>query len=245
MAWLQGDREHGREHDSDSSSSDEEDPSVADSAFVYKSQAALKYAGSGTAPDFERMSARLEKDLGMGGDAESLLGYKPDVPQLGAGSVISDGEALQYTAAAFNGHDLETGSIFSKDDSLMPDEEKFHRRFRRRVKVRSLTAAARVLPLYVGCILCHQDVIVNLQVLPPVECSCQQPQCLMGVLPVPDQLGGDPDLPVLPAGPGLLPVGAHHQNPGPGALPLVRHPHPGGGGHGQHHHHPVRRQPAP
>ncbi len=55
--------------------------------------------------------------------------------QVGPGSVVSDGEALQYTATAFNGADLETGSIFSKDDELGPDEERWRKRFRRRVKV--------------------------------------------------------------------------------------------------------------
>ena len=48
---------------------------------------------------------------------------------------MSDGDALQYTATAFNGADLETGSIFSKDDDLGPDEERWRKRFRRRVKV--------------------------------------------------------------------------------------------------------------
>ena len=57
--------------------------------------------------------------------------------QVGPGSVVSDGDALQYTATAFNGADLETGSIFSKDDELGPDEERWRKRFRRRVKVRT------------------------------------------------------------------------------------------------------------
>ena len=55
--------------------------------------------------------------------------------QVGPGSVVSDGEHLQYTAAAFNGADLETGSIFSKDDDFGPDEERWRKRFKRRVKV--------------------------------------------------------------------------------------------------------------
>jgi hypothetical protein len=45
-------------------------------------------------------------------------------------------QPTEYMAAAFNGADLETGSIFSKDESLTPEDEKFQRKFRRRVKVR-------------------------------------------------------------------------------------------------------------
>jgi hypothetical protein len=56
--------------------------------------------------------------------------------QAGPGSVVSDGDALQYTATAFNGADLETGSIYSKDDDMAPEDERWRKRFRRRVKVR-------------------------------------------------------------------------------------------------------------
>ena len=62
--------------------------------------------------------------------------------QTGPGSVVSDGDALQYTATAFNGADLETGSIFSKDDDMAPEDERWRKRFRRRVKVRVLQALA-------------------------------------------------------------------------------------------------------
>ena len=47
--------------------------SVADSAFIYKAQAAQKFGNSMGGPDFDRMSQRLEKDLGLGNDMESLL----------------------------------------------------------------------------------------------------------------------------------------------------------------------------
>ena len=60
--------------------------------------------------------------------------------QTGPGSVVSDGDALQYTATAFNGADLETGSIFSKDDDMGPDDERWRKRFRRRVKVRHIAS---------------------------------------------------------------------------------------------------------
>lgn len=47
----------------------------------------------------------------------------------------------EYQAGAFNGEDLETGSIFSKDESEEEDEEtdeekKWKKKFKRRVKVR-------------------------------------------------------------------------------------------------------------
>lgn len=47
---------------------------MADSAFIYKAQAAqMKYGGSMGGPEFDRMSQRFEKDLGLGNDMESLL----------------------------------------------------------------------------------------------------------------------------------------------------------------------------
>ena len=46
----------------------------------------------------------------------------------------------EYQAGAFNGEDLETGSIFSKDDSEDDEEdtEKWRKKFKRRVKVPAL-----------------------------------------------------------------------------------------------------------
>ena len=71
---------------------------------------------------------------GTGCDAEARTSLV--VLQGGPGSVLSDTEVPQvYTAAAFNGTDLETGSIFSKDEELGPDEERWRKRFKRRVKV--------------------------------------------------------------------------------------------------------------
>ena len=59
--------------DSDASVSESDgSDSLADSAFIYKAQAA-KYGGSMGAPEFDRMSQRLERDLGLGNDMESLL----------------------------------------------------------------------------------------------------------------------------------------------------------------------------
>ena len=56
--------------DSDSDRSD----SVTDSAFIYKAQAAQKFAAGGLgSPEFDRMSQRLEKDLGLGNDMDSLM----------------------------------------------------------------------------------------------------------------------------------------------------------------------------
>ena len=131
-----------RERESDASSTDDEDPSLVDSAFLYKSQAALKYDSRVSAsPEFERMSARLEAQIGLGTDTESLLAFQHIASPGAAGSVISDVENAQYCAAAFNGQDLETGSIFSKDESLSPDEERFRKRFRRRVRVSTLLHA--------------------------------------------------------------------------------------------------------
>lgn len=65
--------------DSDASESDSDgSESLADSAFIYKAQAAqLKYGGSMSGPDFDRMSQRYEKDLGLGNDMESLLSMDP------------------------------------------------------------------------------------------------------------------------------------------------------------------------
>ena len=63
-------------HMQDSDVSDSESDrsgSVADSAFIYKAQASQKFGGSLGGPDFDRMSQRLEKDLGLGNDMESLL----------------------------------------------------------------------------------------------------------------------------------------------------------------------------
>ena len=56
--------------DSDSDRSD----SVTDSAFIYKAQAAQKFAAGGQGgPEFDRISQRLEKDLGLGNDMDSLM----------------------------------------------------------------------------------------------------------------------------------------------------------------------------
>jgi len=58
----------GSESDSDRSDS------VTDSAFIYKAQAAQKFAAGGLGgPEFDRMSHRLEKDLGLGNDMDSLI----------------------------------------------------------------------------------------------------------------------------------------------------------------------------
>ena len=47
---------------------------MADSAFIYKAQAGQpKYSNSMGGPEFERMSQRYEKDLGLGNDMDSLL----------------------------------------------------------------------------------------------------------------------------------------------------------------------------
>lgn len=60
--------------DSDASDSESDrSGSVADSAFIYKAQAAQKFGGSLGGPEFDRMSQRLEKDLGLGNDMESLM----------------------------------------------------------------------------------------------------------------------------------------------------------------------------
>lgn len=60
--------------DSDASDSESDrSGSVADSAFIYKAQAAQKFGGSLGGPEFDRMSQRLEKDLGLGNDMESLI----------------------------------------------------------------------------------------------------------------------------------------------------------------------------
>ena len=56
--------------DSDSDRSD----SVTDSAFIYKAQAAQKFAAGGQGgPEFDRMSQRLEKEMGLGNDMDSLM----------------------------------------------------------------------------------------------------------------------------------------------------------------------------
>lgn len=42
---------------------------------------------------------------------------------------------MEYMASAFNGRDLETGSIFSEDDSDSEEQERWRKRFKRRVTV--------------------------------------------------------------------------------------------------------------
>ena len=62
-----------QEFDPSDSESDRSD-SVTDSAFLYKAQAAQKFAAGGQGgPEFDRMSQRLEKDLGLGNDMDSLM----------------------------------------------------------------------------------------------------------------------------------------------------------------------------
>lgn len=66
------------QHDgSEYSSADDEESSLADSAFItgqYRTAAHNKYSGSQA--DFDRMSARLEKEMGLGTDNESLASLK-------------------------------------------------------------------------------------------------------------------------------------------------------------------------
>lgn len=51
--------------------------------------------------------------------------------------MASDPENPQeYFASAFNGRDLETGSIFSNDSEEEEEEEKWRKMFKRRVTVR-------------------------------------------------------------------------------------------------------------
>jgi cellulose synthase/poly-beta-1,6-N-acetylglucosamine synthase-like glycosyltransferase len=123
------DHEHGEDRDSDYSGTDDES-SLADSAFIsgqYRTAAHHKYSGSGM--EFDRMSARLEKEMGLGTDNESLASLK-------AASLASDPEnPVEYCAGAFNGQDLETGSIFSQDDSDGEEEEKWRKMFKRRVTI--------------------------------------------------------------------------------------------------------------
>ena len=42
---------------------------------------------------------------------------------------------MEYMATAFNGRDLETGSIFSEDESDDEEQERWRKRFKRRVTV--------------------------------------------------------------------------------------------------------------
>ena len=66
------------QRDSDFSGTDDEESSLADSAFVagqqYRTAAHHKYSGSGV--EFDRLSARLEKEMGLGTDNESLTSLK-------------------------------------------------------------------------------------------------------------------------------------------------------------------------
>ncbi len=62
-----------QDFDASDSESDRSD-SVTDSDFIYKAQAAQKFAAGGQGgPEFDRMSQRLEKDLGLGNDMDSLM----------------------------------------------------------------------------------------------------------------------------------------------------------------------------
>ena len=66
--------QHGSEY---ASGTDDEDSSLADSAFVagqHRTAAHHKYSGSQA--DFDRMSARLEREMGLGTDNESLASLK-------------------------------------------------------------------------------------------------------------------------------------------------------------------------
>ena len=85
--------------DSDSDRSD----SVTDSAFIYKAQAAQKFAAGGLGgPEFDRMSQRLEKDLGLGNDMDSLISVDrggTDYAQVRArcmDAVASDGASVAW-----------------------------------------------------------------------------------------------------------------------------------------------------
>ena len=132
-------------------------------------------------------------------------------------------------AAAFNGHDLETGSVFSKDDSsIVPEDERFRKRFRRRVKVWDIDACDHSHAPREGL-----DASSSLLL-------CSRPPVLTHIYPIAGQLVGLLRLLLLPDLVRLLPVGAHHQDAGPGLLRSVRHRVPVRRDPRRADHHPVR-----
>ena len=150
---------------------------MTDSAFIYKAQAAQKFAAGGQGgPEFDRMSQRLEKDLGLGNDMDSLMSVErggADFAQVRRPCLCPHGHDERQRAGQQSGvpcpHSLlscivwlcrrvlavlsptatlcsilpqhsmvptwRRGSIFSKDDDMAPEDERWRKRFRRRVKV--------------------------------------------------------------------------------------------------------------
>jgi hypothetical protein len=53
---------------------------------------------------------------------------------------------MEYMATAFNGRDLETGSIFSEDESDSEEQERWRKRFKRRVTVHPFLQCCPVAP---------------------------------------------------------------------------------------------------